>query len=72
MARGGAAAMFAVGGFGVGGGFPPSGGGGACWIRLVPELLLVGSALVVGFLQVAGVVLAELGLTLVPKKVAWN
>jgi hypothetical protein len=39
---------------------------------LVPELLLVGSALVVGFLQVAGVVLAELGLTLVPKKVAWN
>jgi len=32
MAQGGAAAIFAVGGFGTGGGFPPDGGGGACWI----------------------------------------
>jgi hypothetical protein len=30
MAQGGAAAMFAVGGFGAGGGFPLGGGGGAC------------------------------------------
>ena len=32
MAHGGAAAMFAAGGFGAGGGFPPGGRGGACWI----------------------------------------
>jgi len=32
MARSGAAAMFAAGGFGAGGGFPLGGGGGACWI----------------------------------------
>ena len=32
IARGGAAAIFAMGGFGTGGGFPPGGGGGACWI----------------------------------------
>jgi hypothetical protein len=31
MARGGAAAIFAVGGFGAGGGFPLGGRGGACW-----------------------------------------
>jgi hypothetical protein len=31
MARGVAAAMFAAGGFGAGSGFPPGGGGGACW-----------------------------------------
>jgi hypothetical protein len=30
MVRGGAAAIFAVGGFGAGGGFPPGGRGGAC------------------------------------------
>jgi hypothetical protein len=32
MARGGAAAIFAAGRFGAGGGFPPGGRGGACWI----------------------------------------
>jgi hypothetical protein len=32
MAHGGAAAMFAAGGFGAGSGFPLGGGGGACWI----------------------------------------
>jgi hypothetical protein len=41
-------------------------------LGLVPELLLVDSVLVVGFLQVVAVVPVGLGLVLVPKKVAWN
>jgi len=41
-------------------------------LGLIPELLLVGSVSVVGFLWVVAVVPAELGLTLVLKKVAWN
>jgi len=41
-------------------------------LGLVPKLLLVGSVLVVDFLQVAEVVPVGLGLILVPKKVAWN
>ena len=41
-------------------------------LGLVPELLLVGSVPVVGFLWVAAVVPAGLGLVLVPKKVVWN
>jgi hypothetical protein len=41
-------------------------------LGLVPKLLLVGSAPVVGFLQVVAVVPAWLGLVLVPKRVAWN
>jgi hypothetical protein len=32
MARGGAAAIFAAGGFGASGGFPSGGGGSTCWI----------------------------------------
>jgi len=41
-------------------------------LGLVPELLLVGSVLVVGFLRVAEVVSAVLGLVPVLKKMAWN
>ena len=34
IAHGGAAAMFAVGRFSTGGGFPLGGGGDACWIEV--------------------------------------
>ena len=41
-------------------------------LGLVPELLLVDSVPVVGFLWVAAVVPVGLGLVLVSKKVVWN
>jgi len=41
-------------------------------LGLVPELLLVGSVLVVDFLWVAEVVPAGLGLVPVVKKVVWH
>jgi hypothetical protein len=41
-------------------------------LGLVPELLLVSSVLVVGFLRVVAVVPVGLGLVLVPTKVVWN